>query len=190
MKNAVTELAPEWSVQQWFGARPLLETLGLERDHDLALEDLRGRVVVLHAFQMLCPGCVSHGIPQAQRIEKFFSRQDVVVVGLHTVFEHHAAMTPVSLKAFLHEYRVTFPVGVDEPGSGTDIPKTMHAYGMRGTPSLLLIDRAGVVRAHSFGRPEDLSVGASIAALVGEDPVSSEVDPAAPEGCNEDGCAV
>ena len=88
---------------------------------------------------MLCPGCVSHGIPQAQRIREAFSQENVVVLGLHSVFEHHAAMTPVSLEAFLHEYKITFPVGVDTPHA-SGMPETMQAYGMQGTPTLLLID--------------------------------------------------
>lgn len=132
------------------------------------LASLRGRVVVLHAFQMLCPGCVSHGIPQAQRIRAWFPPEEVSVLGLHTVFEHHDAMGPVSLRAFLHEYRVTFPVGIDAPGQGTPIPRTMQAYGMRGTPTLILLDKQGRVRLHTFGRPDDLAVGAVIATLVAE----------------------
>ena len=32
----------------------------------LTLDLLRGRIVVIEAFQMLCPGCVSHGLPQAR----------------------------------------------------------------------------------------------------------------------------
>lgn len=33
----------------------------------LSNEDLRGKVVVVEVFQMLCPGCVNHGVPQAQK---------------------------------------------------------------------------------------------------------------------------
>ena len=134
----------------------------------MSLAALRGRVVALHAFQMLCPGCVRHGLPQAQRIHAAFEPDDVAVVGLHTVFEHHEAMTPVSLRAFLHEYRIAFPVGVDAPGTQGTVPQTMQAYGLRGTPSLLLIDRAGRLRRHSFGAEEDMAVGAAIAMLVAE----------------------
>lgn len=151
--------APAWQTSEWFNAAGALQ-----------LHEMRGRVVVLHAFQMLCPGCVQHGLPQAQRIQAAFAARDVAVVGLHTVFEHHAAMTPVSLRAFLHEYRVDFPVGVDAhaAGAGDPIPLTMRAYGMQGTPSLVLIDRRGDLRLHAFGAAEDLVVGAAIAALVGE----------------------
>lgn len=149
--------APEWRSAQWFNT-----------GSPLRLEELRGQVVVMHAFQMLCPGCVSHGTPQAQRIHDTFAREGVVVVGLHTVFEHHEAMQPVSLRAFLHEYRVSFPVGVDEPGESGGVPRTMEAYGMRGTPTLILIDRSGHLRAHAFGQAPDLAVGAAIARLLGE----------------------
>ena len=149
--------APELAVSQWFNT-----------DAPLTLAQLRGRVVVLHAFQMLCPGCVQGGIPQAQRIANLFSPDKVAVIGLHTVFEHHDAMTPVALKAFLHEYRITFPVGVDVPGECTPIPQTMAAYGMQGTPTLILIDRAGRIRKHGFGAEDDLRVGADIALLTAE----------------------
>jgi len=124
--------------------------------------------VVLHAFQMLCPGCVQHGLPQAQRIHAVFEPSEVAVVGLHTVFEHHSAMSPVSLRAFIHEYRIAFPVGVDATGAEGPVPQTMQAYGLRGTPSLLLIDRQGRLRRHSFGAEEDMAVGAAIATLLAE----------------------
>ena len=149
--------APAWHTTRWFNT-----------DAALSLESLRGKVVVLHAFQMLCPGCVSHGIPQTQRIHETFGSEDLAVVGLHTVFEHHEAMQPVSLEAFLQEYRVNFPVGVDEPGDGDPIPRTMAAYELRGTPTLLLIDRGGFLRYHAFGQAPDLAVGAAIAQLLAE----------------------
>jgi peroxiredoxin len=149
--------APEWTTARWFNSERALQ-----------LADLRGKVVLLHAFQMLCPACVHHGLPQAQRIQATFDQRDVAVIGLHTVFEHHAAMTPVSLQAFLHEYRIAFPVGVDAPSADArdPIPATMRAYGMQGTPSLVLIDRQGDLRRHTFGAEDDLALGAAIATLV------------------------
>lgn len=149
--------APAWHVTQWFN-----------HGAALTLEACRGQVIVLHAFQMLCPGCVQHGLPQAQKIHELFDNNDVVVVGLHTVFEHHAAMTPVSLAAFIHEYRLTFAIGVDAAGPDGGVPLTMAAYQMRGTPTLVLIDRQGRLRWHRFGQVEDMAVGAAIATLVRE----------------------
>jgi thiol-disulfide isomerase/thioredoxin len=151
-------LAPEWDVVTWFNT-----------ERELSLTDLRGEVVVIEAFQMLCPGCVAHGIPQAQRVQATFG-DDLTVIGLHTVFEHHEAMTPTSLAAFLHEYRVTFPVGVDRPSPDGPIPVTMARYGLRGTPSLVVVGRDGRVRFHAFGQTPDLGLGALLARLIDEDP--------------------
>lgn len=150
--------APAWQVERWFNTPAPLD-----------LAAMRGRVVVLEAFQMLCPACVSHGLPQALRVRAMFPEGEVAVVGLHTVFEHHAAMTPQALQAFLHEYRIGFPVGVDMPGEdGDPVPRTMRAYALRGTPSLVLIDATGNLRDHHFGVVEDMALGARIASLVHE----------------------
>lgn len=156
--------APEIEVSQWFGTST-----------DITLADLRGEVVVIEAFQMLCPGCVTHGIPQAQRIQQLFGT-DLTVLGLHTVFEHHDAMQPVSLEAFLHEYRITFPVGVDKHEPGSDMPLTMRRYQLRGTPSLVAIDRAGRIRINQFGQTDDLLLGAALGRLLAED-VGPDCDP-------------
>jgi peroxiredoxin len=73
-------LVPEIAVSRWFNT-----------PEPLTLSGLRGRPVLLHAFQMLCPGCVAHGTPQTQRAFNLFKHSDLQVIGLHTVFEHHAA---------------------------------------------------------------------------------------------------
>jgi len=146
-------LAPEMAVSRWFNT-----------EEPLTLAGLRGRPVLLHAFQMLCPGCVAHGTPQTQRAFELFKHSDLQVIGLHTVFEHHAAMTPVSLQAFIHEYRLSFPIGVDEAAEGTPIPVTMGRYGMQGTPTSILIGRDGNVVHHGFGQQADMALGAIIAA--------------------------
>lgn len=152
-------LAPELSVSRWFNAPA-----------PITLESLRGRVVMLHAFQMLCPGCVSHGTPQAQRAHQLFRNTDLAVIGLHTVFEHHAAMTPVSLEAFIHEYRLTFPIGVDEASDDSPAPVTMRRYEMRGTPTSIFIGRDGTIRHHGFGQEDDMAIGAIVGSLLAESP--------------------
>ncbi|PJB44765.1 MAG: alkyl hydroperoxide reductase [Comamonadaceae bacterium CG_4_9_14_3_um_filter_60_33] len=150
-------MAPEWQVEVWLNTQVPLE-----------LSQLRGRVVLLHAFQMLCPGCVSHAVPQAERVHREYAELGVSVVGMHTVFEHHAAMMPEALEAFLHEYRVTHPVGVDVRVAGTPIPATMHRYGMRGTPTLMLIDCAGKLRLQEFGSMDDLRLGMILGQMLAE----------------------
>lgn len=147
--------APPWTTVRWFNS-----------EH-LELADLHGRVVVLEAFQMLCPGCVGHSLPQATRLARTFGDQ-LAVVGLHTVFEHHDAMTPTSLQAFLHQFRIRFLVGVDAHQGRDPDPVTFTRYGMQGTPTTVLVDRAGLVRGQHLGSVEDMVLAASVARLLDE----------------------
>ena len=149
--------APELIVQQWYNT-----------DRPLLLSGLRGRVVVLAAFQVLCPKSLSSGIPQAERIYETFESSDVAMIGLHTTFEHHDAVTAAVLKAFIQEHRLKFPIALDQLSAGSPIPHTMERYKMRGTPSLVLIDKQGLVRKHTFGPVDDLRIGAEIGALTQE----------------------
>ncbi len=149
--------APELIISQWFNSKD-----------EITLAGLRGRVVVIEAFQMLCPGCVNHALPQAQNIHKMFSAEEVSVIGVHTVFEHHQAMTPVSLEAFLHEYRISFPVGVDKVSARGNIPRTMAAYDMQGTPTTILLDKEGRIRKQKLGQEHDMLIGAEIMSLLRE----------------------
>ncbi len=132
----------------------------------LSLAGLIGRPVLIHAFQMLCPGCVAHAIPQTEKAHRMFRDTDLQVIGLHTVFEHHEAMTPVALEAFVHEYRLTFPIGIDEAGTSSPLPLTMERFGVRGTPTTILIGRDGLITSHQFGQIDDMALGAMIAAAL------------------------
>jgi peroxiredoxin len=134
----------------------------------LILSEQKGKVVVIHAFQMLCPGCVSHGIPQATTIHNLYAKEDVQVIGLHTVFEHHDVMTIDALKVFAKEYRIAFPIAIDTPSDTDFIPKTMASYQMQGTPTLIVLDKLGRVRLNQFGQISDMQVGSLIGSLLVE----------------------
>src|SRR5215212_9520445 len=94
-------VAPPLRVSRWFNTQ-----------EPISLASLRGRVVLLHAFQMLCPACVSHGLPQTIKARQLFTPEDLAVIGLHTVFEHHGVMNAAALEVFIDEYRLTIPIGV------------------------------------------------------------------------------
>lgn len=150
------EQPPELIASQWFNSEPL------------SLKKLKGKVVVLVAFQMLCPGSLRHSLPQAARIARAFSRDEVKVIGLHMVFENHKDMTPSLLEPFLKDEHIEIPVAVDAQDS-SGLPKTMEAYGMQGTPTLLIYDRQGRLRRHYLGSVDDVRLGAEIMALCIED---------------------
>jgi len=150
--------AKSLEVQEW-----------LNTDKDLNLEVLKGNIIVIHVFQMLCPGCVQHSIPQAKKIHERFKKDEVIVLGLHSVFEHHDAMNKIALEAFLHEYKVSFPVAIDLPQENDYLPVTMKKYDLQGTPTLILIDKQGNLRMKAFGFVDDLEVGLLIGTLQSED---------------------
>lgn len=175
--------APELQVGQW-----------LNTDAPLTLASLRGRVVVLHAFQMLCPACVTHGLPQARKTRQLFAANDVAVIGLHTVFEHQEVMTAAALQAFVGEFRYTFPIGIDTPSRGS-IPATMREYQLQGTPSIVLIDKQGRIRLSHFGVIDDMALGAAIGQLAAEEftaPLIAQPGTCASraEGCDDGGCGI
>jgi peroxiredoxin len=148
--------APDWDIEHW-----------LNTTTPITQSDLLGKVIVLGAFQLLCPGCVQQSIPQWRNVHAMFDKKDVAMIGLHTVFEHHDAMGGATLKAFLHENRITFPVAIDRPQMPDNpIPFTMERYRMQGTPTTILIDKQGRLRRQIFGHVQDLQLGAEIMALV------------------------
>lgn len=153
----------------WFNAPP-----------DFSIERLRGQMVLLHTFQLLCPGCVAHAIPQIRRVESL-GLPGLAVVGLHTVFEHHEAMGPAVLAAFLHEYRITHPVGVDAHSPGSPVPRTMASLRLRGTPSVLLLDGNGREIRRWFGAVDDLVLGEALGRAATHAPACG------PEACPVDG---
>jgi hypothetical protein len=138
---------------------------------------------------MLCPGCVEHGIPQARRVHEAFPQDRLVVIGLHTVFEHHDVQGgAAALQAFIGEYRLRFPIGLDQPDPQRTIPRTMHSLALQGTPSLVVLDPQGRVRLHHFGHLDDLRLGTLLGQLLAE-PLPATAEAARPAaGCDDNGC--
>lgn len=181
-----SELAPALDVVSW-----------VNTPNPLTLPQLKGKVVVIHAFQMLCPGCVTHGIPQSGAIYDLYAEEDVQVIGLHTVFEHHDVMTIDALKAFVAEYRIPFPIAVDRPSESGAIPMTMARYQMGGTPTIIVLDKKGRFRLNHFGRMSDMKIGSIIGGLLAEnggvflsDEEGEPSNPSSFEKCRDDGCAI
>ena len=170
--------AKPWHVSHWLNTK-----------NPITQESLLGKVVLLDVFQMLCPGCVSHALPQAVRVVQAFNPADIAVIGLHSVFEHHGAQGSYeALAAFLHEYKIDFPVGIDAPATIGNLPQTMASYSVQGTPTTILIDRHGNLRKQKFGFESDLVLGADIMSLILEPKES--FNQTSHSGCDEIGCAV
>lgn len=136
----------------------------LNSEKPLSLASLRGRVVVVTVFQMLCPGCAQLSLPQARNLHLAFARDNLMVIGMHSVFEHHQVMTPDALRVFVKEYRLPFPIAIDRLQEGSTVPATMQKWALNGTPSVMVFGRDGALALQHFGHLDDLRLGA----LLGE----------------------
>ena len=153
---------PELTVSGWFNTpepRPLAA--------------LKGKVVVLTAFQTHCPGSLKHGLPQAVRLARGFSEDEVAVIGLNTAFEEHASQSAEALEAFIAARDLPFAVAKDMQAtqeSQGELPQTMRAYEIQGTPTLLIFDRQGRLRRHYLGQVDDMRLAAEVMAFCMEAP--------------------
>ncbi|MFC6633045.1 peroxiredoxin family protein [Microbulbifer taiwanensis] len=154
--------------ETYIEAPEIVASSWLNSERPLTLSELRGKVVLLHAFQMLCPGCLLQGTPQAAAAAECFADEPFQAIGLHTVFEHHSVMNPDALKVFAREFRLAFPIAVDQPAENSAVPVTMQKLGLQGTPSLVLIDKRGLIRFSRFGQVSDMQLGGMIGQLLAE----------------------
>ena len=159
---AALHRAPPLSVRAWINTPPL------------TLEALRGKVVMLHVFQLHCPACVELATPQAQRAHQRLSSGGVVVLGLHSVFERHDEADAAALDRYVRQQGLTFPIGIDEPDGEGGIPLTMRAYQLDGTPSTVLVDAAGQLRMKRLGHLGDVELGVALGRLLHEAEHSAE----------------
>jgi thiol-disulfide isomerase/thioredoxin len=151
------ERPPEISAQRW-----------LNSDKKRSLKSEKGKVVVVAIWQLTCPGSKKYGLPQAMRLRRAFDEKEVAVFGLHMAFEKLAEQSPEKVEAYLVENDITIPVALDKP-DGENLPETMRAYELQGTPAMLIFDRQGRLRRHYLGAVDDLRIGAEVMALLIED---------------------
>ncbi|MCO5144138.1 MAG: TlpA family protein disulfide reductase [Oligoflexia bacterium] len=132
-------------------AKPLTIDKWINCDSNFEFDISSSKIKIIHAFQMLCPGCVYVGIPQTITLYNKFKSSNVSVVGLHSVFENHHTMTPEALEVFIKEWKLPFPIGIDKHVNKHWMPETMKSYHLQGTPSLIIIDHLAEIKLHHFG---------------------------------------
>ena len=134
--------APEFSIQTWLNSDPL------------TLADLRGRVVLLEFWATWCQPC-REMFPKLKKLQEEYGAQGLTILALtrHYFAQRGTASSEAEelelIRSVLKNSEVEFPVGVaaDE--------RVQSLYGAMGVPTLVLVDRAGVVRYAYFGGGED-----------------------------------
>lgn len=145
----VGKFAPALAVDEWVRGKPT------------TLNALKGKVVLLDIFQIICPGChAAH--PKIVRMQKRYKDDGLEVLGLAVAFELHGAQTPEKIRRYVDQKAYPYPVALDK-----GLIETFRRYGARGTPYTVLIDRQGRIRYLDFFRLE--TVESTIRQLLNED---------------------
>jgi len=128
-------------------AAPRFATVGYDGG-SLALEDLRGSVVVLNFWASWCVECVAEA-SVLEAVWQAYRDRGVVVIGLAYTDTEPAA------RAFAAANGMTFPIGPDLGG------RASQAYGLTGVPETAIVDPSGRLV------PLVLADGRTVAKLVG-----------------------
>ncbi len=120
------EEAPPIQCSEWFNTQPL------------AMEDLRGKVVILTFWGGFDDSLFGlNRLVELRVMHELFRDQDDVVV----VAVHDASSEPDEVEEYVHGYDISFPVGIDD-----DPFVSFDNYGVNFIPQTVLIDKQGIVR--------------------------------------------
>lgn len=126
---------------------------------DVALADLRGKIVVLDFWTFCCINCL-HVLDELRDLEERH-RDVLVVIGVHSPkFVHEA--DPDALAAAVERYGVAHPV-LDDP---TLI--TWDAYTARAWPTLVVVDPEGYIVATMAGEGHAANLEILVEQLIAE----------------------
>jgi thiol-disulfide isomerase/thioredoxin len=137
LTGVIDQPATPWQVSQWFNSPPL------------ALEQLRGKVVLVRWFMgPSCPFC-SATAPTLRALHERYAAKGLAVIGMY----HHKEETPLDpaqVEGWVKHYGYQFPVAIDKDWT------TLRRWWLDGhersyTSVSFLIDKAGVVRRVHLG---------------------------------------
>jgi thiol-disulfide isomerase/thioredoxin len=119
--------APELKgIDEWINSKPT------------SLNDLKGKVVVVHFWAFGCINCI-HNQPHYTAWHKDFAKKGLTIIGVHTP-ETAAEKKIENVRKKVKDNGMKYPIAVD--GSY----KTWQAWGNRFWPCVYLIDKKGNVR--------------------------------------------
>jgi len=108
----------------------------------LALEDLRGKVVLLNFWATWCEPCLEE-MPALARVEQTYRERGLAVVALSVDREGASVVIP-----FVKRHALTFPVGLDPRQA------VAHLYRVWALPSTIVVSRTGAALFSAQGPRE------------------------------------
>jgi thiol-disulfide isomerase/thioredoxin len=131
------------------------------------LAALKGRPVLLFFWAHWCPDCKADG-PIIASVERRFRPQGLALIGptrLYGYAQGGEPATPEAEKQYIEQVRRQYYA----PLAGMPVPVSAHnfeAYGASTTPTVVLVDRAGVVRFYHPGAVTEPELTARVQALL------------------------
>ncbi len=136
--------APKWEVDEW------IDEYG-NKTTPIEIDDYKGKIIYLLAFQSWCPGCHSRGFPTLKKVKEHFQEnEDVVFFSVQTVFEGHHTNTFDKLRKTQLDYNLKIPFGHDNGNAYSRYPNLMRNYKTGGTPWVIIINKEGKVVFNNF----------------------------------------
>ncbi len=111
-----------------------------------SLADYKGKVVLLDFWGIWCSPCIN-GMPSLEHLKQKYEPRGVVFLSIHTPGEDIGR-----IRRFLEFKKSSFISALDEDRKKSDNSLngvTADRYGVRGYPTLVMIDRRGNVAFHS-----------------------------------------
>jgi len=118
--------APDFSLPRLRGGR-------------LRLQDMRGKVVLMHFWATWCAPC-RHEMPQIESLWRRHRASGLMVLGVNV-----DRGNPNGVRDFIHERDVTFPVLLDPKG------EVRNRYEVRALPTSYIIGRDGKIIGRIIG---------------------------------------
>ncbi|CAM1342429.1 TlpA family protein disulfide reductase [Tenacibaculum amylolyticum] len=109
-----------------------------------ALENYKGKPLLILFFNLGCPGCKGRALPYANRVV-VENGEHINVIGIHSRFEGPEYHIEDYIKA-KEEFYIRFPFFEDENDTNT-----FRKYEAGGTPHWILVDQEGNLAYSIFG---------------------------------------
>lgn len=124
---------------------------------EIALSDLRGKVVIVNLWASWCPPCRAE-MPALQEVYEANRDRGLEILAVNTTYQDSEA----AAARFVQEYGLTFPVPLDQTG------EVSRSYLLRALPTSFFIDRDGVIRSVVIGGPmSKTTIQTTVEALLG-----------------------
>lgn len=126
---------------------------------EIALSDLRGKVVIVNLWASWCPPCRAE-MPALQEVYEAYRDRGLEILAVNTTYQDSQA----AAARFVQEYGLSFPVPLDQTG------EVSRSYLLRALPTSFFIDRDGVIRSVIIGGPmSKTTIQTTVEALLGGD---------------------